>query len=238
MAFADTIRTARPTRENIADLIEQAGMGISNYCTSTSGTNTITATCSSVTAYATGQHYWFLPANNNTGAVTLNINSLGAKSVTTQNGRALVLNMLVANIWAHVAYNGTNLVLMNVQEEWADYTPTFGASAGTWTPGIYRARYYIKDNYSTVLSIRLSSGAVSSTPAYLTMTLPTTGKNITDYNQYIPMYLNADSGGFIGSGHGFVIPNSSVLQIYKSSLAAFTTANTYLTLSGEYEYGA
>lgn len=238
MAFADTIRTARPTREDIANLIEQSGIGLVSYCTSTSGTNTITATCSGITAYAVGQHFWFLPAANNTGAVTLNINSLGAKNVRTKNGRALVLNMLITSIWAHVVYDGTNMILQNVQQEWADYTPTFGASVGSWSPGIYRARYYIKDNYSTVLSIRLSSGAVSSTPTYLTMTLPTTGKNLTDYNQFVPIYLNADSGAFIGSGHGFVLPNSSTLQIYKSSLAAFTTANTYLTLAGEYESGA
>jgi len=58
---------------------------------SISGTNTITANAApyALTSYQDGQHFTFRPAIQNTGAVTLNINSLGAKAVVKQTGAAL-----------------------------------------------------------------------------------------------------------------------------------------------------
>jgi hypothetical protein len=52
------------------------------YLGSIAGTNTITAVAAPVIpAYAAGQLFSFIPANTNTGATTINIDSLGAKSV-------------------------------------------------------------------------------------------------------------------------------------------------------------
>ena len=42
---------------------------------SVAGTNTVTATCTGLSAYATGQQFWFSPANTNTGASTINVTS-------------------------------------------------------------------------------------------------------------------------------------------------------------------
>jgi len=58
------------------------------YLTSVAGTNTITASVTpSLTAYAIGQVFHGIAANTNSGAVTLNINSLGAATVLL-NGAA------------------------------------------------------------------------------------------------------------------------------------------------------
>lgn len=58
---------------------------------SVSGTNTITANAApyALTSYQDGQHFTFKPAIQNTGAATLNINSLGAKAIVKQTGSAL-----------------------------------------------------------------------------------------------------------------------------------------------------
>lgn len=75
--------------------------------TSVSGTNTITASALIAAApLRSGQIYAFVPANSNTGATTLNVNSLGAKNVFL-NGAALVGYELRKNCPVQVYYDGT-----------------------------------------------------------------------------------------------------------------------------------
>ena len=79
-----------------------------------SGTNTITASVSpSLTAYSAGQMFGFVAANTNTGATTINISSLGAKSIVTPLG-ALVANDLVSGYFYIIYYDGTNFQLLGV----------------------------------------------------------------------------------------------------------------------------
>ena len=79
------------------------------------GTDTITATVSpSLTAYATGQMFAFVAANTNTGAVTINISSLGAKSITKNGTTALVAGDLTANYLFVVVYDGTRFQVVGV----------------------------------------------------------------------------------------------------------------------------
>lgn len=53
---------------------------------SVAGTNTITATHPTLTAYYEGLRVWFVAAGANTAATTININSLGAKTVQFSDG--------------------------------------------------------------------------------------------------------------------------------------------------------
>ena len=79
------------------------------------GTDTITATVSpSLTAYAAGQMFAFVVANTNTGAVTINISSLGAKAITKTGSTALVAGDLVANYLFVVVYDGTQFQVVGV----------------------------------------------------------------------------------------------------------------------------
>ena len=61
----------------------------SQYLTGVAGADTITASVTGLAAYATGQTFRFVSAGANTGAVTLNINALGAKAVTKAGATAL-----------------------------------------------------------------------------------------------------------------------------------------------------
>ena len=74
---------------------------------SVSGTNTITA-AGGISSYSDGEVYIFQAASDNTGAVTLNIDSVGAKAIVTDNQQALVASMFKANASVMVIYNSTN----------------------------------------------------------------------------------------------------------------------------------
>ncbi len=80
------------------------------------GTDTITMTLSpAITAYAAGQHFFFKQAGSaNTGATTLNVNSVGAKSITKKGTTALAASDIPANAMVHVVYDGTQFQLMNL----------------------------------------------------------------------------------------------------------------------------
>lgn len=72
--------------------------GTLTHLTSAAGTDTITASAAlSMTAYAVGQEFEFIPANTNTGAATLNINSIGAGAVQL-NGAALTGGEIRQNV--------------------------------------------------------------------------------------------------------------------------------------------
>jgi hypothetical protein len=78
------------------------------------GTDTITGTVSpTLTAYTAGQIFSFVVAATNTGAVTLNINSLGAQAITRTGAVALVAGDLVTAQVALVEYDGTRFQLLN-----------------------------------------------------------------------------------------------------------------------------
>lgn len=73
------------------------------------GTNTITARVSALAlgAYVTGQMFEFIPSNANTGATTVNIDGLGARSILNM-GSALSGAELQNYRSALVAFNGAN----------------------------------------------------------------------------------------------------------------------------------
>lgn len=92
---------ARASQVQDGDLTELA---------SVAGTNTVTATAPiSLAAYAVGQVFQFVPANTNTGAVTLNLNSIGAGAVQLR-GKALVGSELVAGVPVTVFVTATTPV--------------------------------------------------------------------------------------------------------------------------------
>src|SRR3990167_10296309 len=57
-----------------------------SYLTSVTGTDTIAATGPApMTAYPAGQKFSFIPANDNTGATTINITQSGAAALVAKN---------------------------------------------------------------------------------------------------------------------------------------------------------
>lgn len=77
------------------------------------GSATYTATLDPVpTGYNTNQHYIIKIGTTNTGASTLNLSSLGAKSIVWPNGVAVVAGELPAGAFVVLSYDGTNMVIV------------------------------------------------------------------------------------------------------------------------------
>lgn len=79
------------------------------------GTDTITASATpTLAAYANGNTFRLVAAGTNTGATTLNINSLGAKAITKNGTTALGAGDIPSGAMITVVYDGTQFQLNNV----------------------------------------------------------------------------------------------------------------------------
>lgn len=90
--------------------------GAHQWLVGVSGTNTVTgstAATSAVSAYAAGQVFRFVAAGANTGAVTLNVNGLGAKAVTKRGATALAAGDIAAGSVVTVVYDGTQFQMLD-----------------------------------------------------------------------------------------------------------------------------
>jgi len=96
-----SIQTQLNTKENIVSGV------------AASGTDTYTATYSPTIAYTDGLKVIIRFTNANTGASTININSLGAKSIVKGVSTALVSGDIVAGATLLLVYNGTNFVAVS-----------------------------------------------------------------------------------------------------------------------------
>jgi hypothetical protein len=117
--------------------------GTPTWLGTVSGTDTITGAANiAPAAYARGQRFRFISAGaNTTTAVTLNVNGLGAVSITKFGSTSLAVGDIRSGQIVEVTYDGTNFqvsgstggrgALLNIQKITATgtYTPTPGATA-------------------------------------------------------------------------------------------------------------
>lgn len=92
----------------------QSQSSVASYAVCGGSSNTYTLTLSpALTAYAAGQTFQVEPNHTNTGAATININSLGAKAIKDVYGAALVGNELDSGGIYTICYDGTDFLLVN-----------------------------------------------------------------------------------------------------------------------------
>lgn len=83
-----------------------------NNLITVTGTNTLIGTSvPPYTAYVAGMTLSFIPANTNTGAVTIDLDGLGAKNIYVGSSSPLSGNELVAGRIAQIEYDGTRFQL-------------------------------------------------------------------------------------------------------------------------------
>ena len=93
--------------------LDQVQGGTATFIT-VAGTDTLTGTVvPALSAYATGNQFSFLVANTNTGAVTINVDGIGAKAITRTGTTALVAGDMVAGQAVEIIYDGTRFQLVN-----------------------------------------------------------------------------------------------------------------------------
>lgn len=141
---------------------QQAGAYL--YCADAAGSAT-TYTCSlspALTAYTTGMQLTFVPGTTNSGASTLNVNGLGAKSIIVANatGSALVASDLISAGVYTLEYDGTNFRKVNGPDgAWTALAYTALADFG----GGLQAGQYMKDRMGIVHLRGVVTCASSST---------------------------------------------------------------------------
>jgi hypothetical protein len=87
------------------------------------GTDTLTGTMSpALGAYAAGQLFYFIAGAANTGAMTINIDGLGAKSITRDGSTALIANDVLSGEIVVICYDGTRFQMINAANSFGNTT--------------------------------------------------------------------------------------------------------------------
>lgn len=177
------------------------------YGTTTNNGNVYSVTLTPApTAYVDGLRITIKINATNTGAVTIIVNGLGAKSVLKSNGNAITANALRANSVYSLVYNGTAFIL---QGEGGD-DPVHGTQTYN-VPGNYT--FVVPDGISRLIvdmwgagggggggalgTINQGSGGGGGAGSYLSLSLPVVS------GQIIPIVVG--SGGY---GGGFDSPGA------------------------------
>jgi len=85
-----------------------------NYAADAQGSDTYVITLDPApAAYVVGMEIMFKANTANTGAASLNVNALGAKTIVKGVSTALANNDILANMFCKCVYDGTNFVLLN-----------------------------------------------------------------------------------------------------------------------------
>lgn len=123
--------------------LTQAQTSSSSYAADSSGTDAYAITVSpAITAYAAGQMFSFYPATANTGAASLNVSALGAKTIKKDKNTDLADNDIIVGQLVRVIYDGTNFQMLS---------PIYGQVNQSGT-ALYAADGGASDSYAITLS--------------------------------------------------------------------------------------
>ncbi len=111
------------------------------------------------TAYLTGEFYTFIAADSNTGATTVNIDSLGAKNVTARGSVTLPAGSIRTEMLCIIQYDGIRFQLLNPALDAASQsTMETGSSTTNFvTPGRQQyhpsaAKFWVKHDDGTTIA--------------------------------------------------------------------------------------
>jgi hypothetical protein len=183
-------------RQMMADLVREFQVNAVSVLASVAGTNTITASMTpDLGSYSTGMLVFFTPANNCTGATTINVDSLGAKSIVRGDGTALESGDLQASTIHAILYDGTNFVLLNP----LSFSLVNGTLSGTLSvTGALTLNGALTTDNTTSDEVGFKGMPQNSQSGNYTLVLSDAGKHI--------LHPNA-----AGAGHTYTIPaNASV----------------------------
>lgn len=82
-------------------------------------------------SYTNGIVVYWVPANTNSGASTVNINGIGVVNIVNADGSALSANQIVANQLAVIASQGGNFVLQSIGQQSGVFAPAWTGFGGS-----------------------------------------------------------------------------------------------------------
>jgi hypothetical protein len=108
------------------------GEGRANYVSDTGSANAYLVTMTpTATAYTAGMEVVFIPDNANTGASTVNVDSLGVKSIKRRGGSDLVAGDLSSAAIAMMRYDGSEFQMQSIQTTSVAALPLAVVNGGT-----------------------------------------------------------------------------------------------------------
>lgn len=165
--------------------------------TTTNSSNNYSVTVSGITSYQEGLCIAVKINADSTGAATININGLGAKSIKKANGNDVSAGNLKANSIYTLRYNGTNFIL---QGEGGEY--------GTATADKVLAGYTIGTESGLISGTMPNNGAVIITPSANDQAIPAGYHNGSGKVSAIPSsykkYATGTTTLIPGDGYGVI----------------------------------
>jgi hypothetical protein len=182
------------------------------------GTNALTGLATpALSGYAAGAQYSFLAQNNNTGAVTIDIDTLGVKSVTKFGSLPLVANDIIAGAMTLIEYDGTrfqlinpaNSVFDNITVDYIRETTTVSATAATGT---------INFDVATQSILYYTTNASANWTLNVRGSASTTLNNLMDIGQTVTITFMATQGATAYYESALTIDGSSVTPKWQSGI--------------------
>lgn len=176
--------TARDQYASVGQLQD----GGAQYLGSVTGVDTITASLTpAITEYATGMEVVLPPAGTNTGAVTLALNGLAAKSVLMPDGNQLLPADLRTGVPVSLIYNGTAFVVNSVNHVAGTFTVTMTGVTGSVTG----TASYVRSGRMVMITIPSLSGT-SNANTFALNGVPTACR--TNFDQWVSVGNATDNG--------------------------------------------
>lgn len=204
------------------------------FCADAGSTDTYVCSLSpAITAYITGVHYRFLANTSNTGAASINLNSLGAKTIVKYQGGAaqtLADNDIRAGAYVETVYDGTNMQLVSILGNTAstsgDVTDVGDCSTGAcFTSGGSGTAITFHNATSGTLILQTVAGALGA----VTVSLPDAtdtlvGKATTD--TLSNKTLDNTTVGTFKDTNLNIVDDGDVTKIVKFQISGVSTGTT------------
>lgn len=205
--------------------------------TSVSGTNTITATGPANYALASRMPLWFIPANTNTGATTLNVTPSGSSAAGAKNvffgGAACVGGEIVAGVPCGVIYDGTQYNLLEAAVTGTTTASTFTFDGSGGTTGSITLTYRKRGLFVTLnLPATAGTSGTGSTKLSSNTALPAAFRPAADSS--VPICRMVDNGGAQTAAGLLIVRTTGVLDIFRDGAAtAYTNTSSCGTLGAQ-----
>jgi hypothetical protein len=175
----------------------------------------------SLSSYTTGLTVRFSIANANTAAATLNINSLGAKTLKRSGGGDLYSGFLVSGMVVEAVYDGTNFIIISPTDaSVTTSTPTLTGIANLTTLGAYAAFVTRNKDYVEVsgkIDIDVTAaGVLTSFRGTLPYTSDLVGSDL------FGVIVGPGTGAHIGNVQADVANNLAYFELWPQTTATNT----------------
>ena len=204
------------------------------------GTNTLTGLATpALSGYAAGAQYSFIAQNANTAAVTIDIDTLGVKSITKFGTVALAAGDIQAGALTLIEYDGTRFQLLNVTNNTFKNiveTTTISATAATGTINYDVATqsivYYTTNATANwTINLRASSAATLNSLMSTGQTITVTFMATLGATAYYNSALTIDGVSVTPKWQGGVAPTAgNVNSVDTYTYAILKTASATFTV--------